>query len=379
MKPTKLIHYNDTKKDLLFWIKRFLADKIATVSRKKVKDDFDLAALVRDMTSDATDTIEKVIEVAATARRMGLDGIKRPSSNVEKLYRFVEANTDTLPSITSINKATIDTFAEKSEPDASDEAKDTMFNVSRNLFNFIDDNTPEGEHLFGIKKGKKGWGGRAASGAARKTQPTHLTEEEIRQYNKGILGIDYASEFERNRDILIGRILLFSGITASELIELRDEDIVEDEVDPVNILQINIDGKGAAKRSIPVPKRKLVVFLNAYKESRGVSKNGRMFFSPATAKKSVESAMTDKGIRGILARQFKAVGLPEKKATPTVMRNSFGIFMYRSMMFDGNPNADRYVQKLMGHSNVVTTRNLVKFSGVNQMKVAKFFESLTDK
>lgn len=374
MKPTKLIHFNDTKKDLIFWIKRYLAHKIATVSTTKTKDDFDMAALVQEIIKDGTDTIDRVMGITRLAQRQGLAGIKKPSSNVEKLYRFIESNIEQFPAITSISTQAIEHFANVANTNESASAKEDLFGVSRNLFNFIDDNTIEGEYLFSISKGKRGRGHSCDSKKSRKKMAVYLTEAEMREYNKAILKIEYRDEVERNRDILIGRILLFAGITTNELIALRDEDLVQDETDN-NTLWINIQGKGATKREIPTPKRKLIVFLNSYKEGIGISKNGRLFHSPVDIKKEI----TENVIRSILKRQFKEAGLAEAKATPTVIRNSFGIFMFRKMFLEGNPNADRYVQKVMGHANVQTTRNLVKADGIRMMRVADVFNDFFDK
>lgn len=376
MKQTKLIHFNDTKKDLLFWVKRFLADKIANVSTAKTKDDFDMAALVQAMLKDSTDSIDKVMDVSRLAWRQGLDGLKKPSTNIEKFYRFIKENVDRFPALTSISIVTVKHFAEKSDPDAKKQAKDAMFDVPRNFFNFIDGNTIKGEHRFNITKGERGRRKHScASNTSRRQNAVYLTEDEMRQYNKAILKIKYRDELERNRDILLGRILLFSGITVNELIALRDEDFIDDDVEPNDTVWLHMHGKGAAKRKIPMPKRKLIVFLNAYKEGRGDSENGCMFYSPIDPKKEI----TDTVIRGILKRQFKAAGLPEKKATPMVMRNSFGIFIYRQMYRAGNPNADRYVQNLMGHADVQTTRNLVKADGVRLISAADVFGDFVDK
>lgn len=365
MAKAKLINYDDTKKDLLFWIKRFLADKISSVSQKKTKDDFDLAALVHAMNSSKTDTIEAVMDVVRLAQRQGLDGMKKPGSNIEKFYRYVEANAVSIPALTSITSGTIKHFAYEVNEMASDSAKGDMFDVARNFFNYIDDHAIGSDHLFKISKGKPGRGGGKALGKARKRKIVYLEEDEIRKYNKSILHITYRDEVERSRDILIGRLLLFSGITVNELIALRDEDIIQDETKK-DTLWIRINGKSPAKREIPVPKAKMIEYLNAYKKRRGVSRNGFLLHTPIDPTKP----MTEWVVRGILQRQFKAAKIDGKKATPTVLRNTFGIFIFGKATLDGNPNADRYVQELMGHANVARTRELVKAGGVQAILVA---------
>lgn len=360
---------------MLFWIKHFLANKITTVSTAKTNDDFDMAALVQAMLSDSTDTIKKVVEVTRKAQSQGLTGLKRPASNIVKLYSFIERNADSFPALTAISIATVDHFAYKDNENISEASREAMFDIARNFFNFIDGNTLRGEHLFGISRGTRGRGKRNSS-FSKKTQQRvikYLSEEEMHRYSKAILKIEYRDEVERNRDILIGRLLLFSGITVSELIALEDDDLVQEQKEN-DILWVNVKRKGVVTREIPTPRRNLIEYLNTYKKARGVSLNGKLFHSP----RDTQHKITEGIIRGVLKQQFKVADIDVKKATPTVMRNSFGIFIYRKMLLDGNHNADRYVQKAMGHADVQTTRNLVKADGIQSMKVATAFSNFDD-
>lgn len=374
MKAVKLIQHNDTLMDLLYWIKRFMADKIINGSKTKVSDDFDMAALVQQMLSDSTDTIEKVVSIGKLARTQGMKSVEQYYVNIEPFYRFIEKNVDKFPSITNIFGITLLNFANKEHSKATPSKKNLLFGTARNFFNFIDDNTLKGEHLFHITKNASGG---TIKRVHRKEQPkkfpVFLTEEEMHRFNKSLLKIEYKSKYEQNRDILIGRLFLFSGITTSELLELKDSDLTIDEEDH-DVMWVHINGKAHKRRDIPIPKRKVVVYLNAYREARGESLSGLLFCNAQDSTKP----LSDHTVRGVIKAQFEAAKIKKDEVSPTVLRNSFAIFLYRKLFLDGMKSPERYVQTLMGHSSHLITLKLVKFSNPKSMIAASAFADFVE-
>jgi len=100
-----------------------------------------------------------------------------------------------------------------------------------------------------------------------------------------------------------------------------------------------------------------------------------MFFAPKDRTKEIGEAM----LRNITEKLGKAAGLPKDKCTPAVLRNSFGIFIYRRMTAEGDPNADKYVKEVMGHSDIKVTRWLVKFESPKMMLAADAFSGFINK
>lgn len=365
-KVNKLIHFNDTRKDLLYWIKQFFIDKIANTTKDHISDDFDMALYIEHLRGNEADTIEKVKAIVNDSITNGLKSVKVPLRVVVSFYEFIDQNHANFKSIMDINGGTLEHFVRKENVHATDSKKNELFGGVRNLFNFIDDHS-DGEHIFQISKGVDGKVIKIHNRKVqRKTIPAHLNEENMKKFHDVMLKIEYPDNLERNRDILIGRLFLFSGIQTSEMIALKDDDFVEDE-EGKDIIWLHIRGKGAAKRKIPMPRRRLIVYLNAYKEARGVSQNDRLFFAPSDKerKKEIGEAM----VRNITERIGKHAGIKEK-CSPAILRNSFGIFIYRKMSAEGNPNADRYVKDLMGHSDIKVTRALVKFENPKLMLAA---------
>lgn len=370
--PNKLIHFNDTRKDLLYWIKQFFINKIANTTKKHASDDFDMAAYVQRLNNPSVDTIDEVEAIIKDSINNGLKSLKNPLYAIGKFYRLIEANGDKFKTITDIYSGTLIHFVREANAEESDAQKNKLLAEVRILFNFIDDS--QGDHLFHIAKDKDG---KAIKIHNRKVQrkkiPVYLSEDEMKKFHDTMLKVSYANELERNRDILIGRIFLFSGIQLSELIALKDEDFVEDE--SKDVIWLHIRGKGAAKRDIPMPRRRLIVYLNAYKEARGDSENDRFFFHSRNAREEISEST----VRNVIEKFAKAAKIDPKKCTASVLRNTFGIFIYRKMTAEGNPNADRYVKELMGHSDIQVTRWLVKFENPKLILAAEAFASFVDK
>lgn len=370
-KTNKLICFNDTRKDLLRWIKQFMIDKIVNTTKEHTTADFDMAAYVQQLNDKSTDTIERVEAIIKDSIDKGLQ-LKVPLRVAGEFYRFIDRNHEKFKSITDIYYGTLEHFVRKENVDASDTKKNELLSGVRNLFNYIDDH--QEDHLFHIAKDSSG---KALKIHNRKEYPKkipeHLSEAEMKRFHDSMLKIKYKNELERNRDILIGRVLLFSGVQLSEIVALRDEDFVEDE--KIDTIWLHIGGKGAAKRRIPMPRRRLIVYLNAYKEVRGASRNGRFFFNSTDPLKEISEST----IRTVLVKLGKAAGLDKEKCTPTVLRNSFGIFIYRKMTAEGKVNADRYVKELMGHSDIKITRWLVKFENPKLILAAEAFAGFIEK
>ncbi len=373
MKKVKLIHFNDTRQDLLYWIKQFFVDKIANTTKEHISDDFDMAAYVQRLHLSDTDTIERVDEIINDSIANGLKSLKVPLRAVKAFYGFIDRNHANFKAITDVFSGTLEHFVCVENVKATDSKKNELLGGVRNLFNFIDDH--QEDHLFQIAKDSSGKAVKINNQRVqRKKTPAYLNEEEMKRFHDSMLKAEYGNEMEKNRDILIARIFLFSGIQASEMIALQDGDFIDDK-ESKDIIWLHVRGKGAAKREIPMPRRCLIVYLNAYKEARGVSQNDQMFFAPKDRTKEIGEAM----LRNIIEKLGKAAGLPKDICTPAVLRNSFGIFIYRRMTAEGDPNADKYVKEVMGHSDIKVTRWLVKFENPRTMLAADAFVGFVNK
>lgn len=372
-KQSKLIHFGDTRNDLIYWIKQFFIAKIADTTKEHTTDDFDMAYYVQRLNDPSVNSIGEVESIIKESISKGLKSLKVYLRPTVAFYRFIDANNGKFKTITDISYVTLEHFIRVENVNVSDPKKKELLTGVRSLFNFID--MTQTEHEFKISKDSRGKALKIHNRPEqRKKMPVYLTEDEMRRFHDAMLKIDYKNEFEKNRDILIGRIFLFAGIQTSELIDLRDEDFVEDETSK-DYLWLRIRGKGAAKREIPMPKRRLIVYLNAYKKARGESLNG-LFFHGATDKRK---EISDSIVRGVIEKLFAAAGITDKtKNTPAVLRNSFGVFVYRKMTAEGKVNADRYVKDLMGHADIQTTRWLVKSENPRLILAANCFDAFID-
>jgi integrase len=354
-------------------MKKFLIDKIANTTKEHISDDFDMASYVQRLSGNDADTIDKVKVIVNDSIANGLKSVKVPLRVVVSFHEFIDRNAEKFTTIKDISTVTLKHFVRVENADKSDAKKSELYGGVRNLFNFIDDN--QTEFTFSIAKDSEGKAIKATNRKVqRKKVPVYLSEKEMKRFHDAMLKIEYRNDLERNRDILIGRIFLFSGIQLSELIALRDEDLVDDS-ENIDTIWLHVHGKGAAKRKIPMPRKRLIVYLNGYKEARGQSQNDRFFFHSRNPKEEIGEST----VRNVIEKLCEAAKIPEKKRTASVLRNTFGIFVYRHMMMEGNPNADRYVQEAMGHSSIQVTRWLVKFENPKMISAADAFAGFMDK
>jgi len=359
MKPQKLLQNNSTLEDLLFWIKQFYLSKFANFSKDNVPEDFQLPLYTQKMSRSTTDTIESVIGISKDAQDIGIKSLKKINIGIEKFYIYIQANQEQFKSITDIDISILQYISNIAYQDEKDSIKDYIFDTARGLFNFIDDNTLEGEYLFHISKGIDGKAIKRKNSRSFKKSPLFLEEDEMHHFNKNLMAMKH-SESEKMRDILIGRLFLFTGITVSELRSLEDDVFKTDEKDK-NTLWVSIKGKGAKKRSIPVPRRKLIVYINSYLKERGDSSCDLLF------------CISESRVIGIVKNQLESAGFDKERTTATVLRNTYGIFLYRRMILDGKHDPIEEIRMLMGHANKQTTQDLVKSSSPKLLSAADMF------
>ena len=77
-------NFNDT---LLFWIERFIRNKLTTLSNRQVNDKNKLALIIQNLVK-GTKSIEDLSIVVKEARNIGLSGVNTYFNPLLKLYNF---------------------------------------------------------------------------------------------------------------------------------------------------------------------------------------------------------------------------------------------------------------------------------------------------
>jgi integrase/recombinase XerC len=139
------------------------------------------------------------------------------------------------------------------------------------------------------------------------------------------------------RDRAVLETLYSTGIRASELVGIDDEDI--DRQDRL----IRIRGKGRKERIVPIGEKALEA-MDAYRAQKPPLQGDGAVFSGPSGKR-----LTARTVQRILGNYRKKLGLSQK-ASPHTLRHSFATHLLES-------GADlRAIQELLGHASLSTTQ-----------------------
>ena len=151
-----------------------------------------------------------------------------------------------------------------------------------------------------------------------------------------LINFNYSDDIKGFRNRAIIELLYSSGIRVGELVSAREKDI-----DFKNKV-IRVFGKGKKERLIPVTSQALAT-VDSYLTKKGGRDNKNQIFCNLKGK-----PLTERGVQYIIDRIATECGI-FRKVTPHMLRHSFAThFLENGMNL-------RYLQHLLGHSNLSTT------------------------
>lgn len=169
-----------------------------------------------------------------------------------------------------------------------------------------------------------------------KSLPTYLTMEEVEE----LLSLPDISNPIGKRDKAILELMYATGLRASEIVELRIEDLELDEG------FIYVMGKGGKRRMVPtgeVALKYLRIYLKERDEFLGRKESPYVFLNYKG------EPLTRQGLWKIIKSYGKRIGIAEK-LTPHTLRHSFATHLLER-------GADlRSIQIMLGHSRISTTQ-----------------------
>lgn len=158
-------------------------------------------------------------------------------------------------------------------------------------------------------------------------------------------------DFFARRDILIVKLLYFTGIRRAELIDLRPADI-----DMADML-IKVRGKGDKERMIPIG-GELLQELKEYRKEREElleeQGNDFLFFTEKRNK------LYPKSVYSIVRKELEKITLKSKRS-PHILRHSFATHL---LEHGADLNA---VKELLGHSSLAATQ-IYTHNSIEQLK-----------
>lgn len=327
--------YNDFDKTIKFWIERFIRNKLTTLSNRQVNDQTKLALVLKELNT-GTKNIEDLQVLVKMARNIGLSGINTYFNPLLKLYNYsLELG---LASMKEIDEELLSDFLATVTSGLSDASKKNHRIALLGLFSYIDKQNIDS---YSFKIELKNWQG--LSGKSGTKLPAYMNKDEIDRFLKAIDTFEFSQNIV-NRNRLILKMIIYTGIRVSEVLNLNMKDMFKE--DGIYILQIR--GKGNKPRIAMIKAKIIENDLQSWLSTRVCNsdllvcnKNGNRL-TQAYVSRQVENILITAGIR-------------KEKNGAHMLRHSFATLLYQK-------HHDLIlVQEALGHADINTSRIYTHF------------------
>jgi integrase len=345
----------------------FLNFKLFKADKSKIKDDFNITVLKENLISKDIKTIEEVHAQCNIIATKGLKQLQPPSNALKNFHKYMKKNKNTLDDVdTQYIDDYINVFCSNENLGIG-----TRNNYRKNIIAFCTfiDNTYKLDNKFNIKSFKVT--SNDSQGSKKPSLEDWIDTPTIVKVNQEILEYDFKNnEFEKARDILIFRLFCFSGITPSEMASLTlDSFAFEDK-----IMYLNIKGARAKKRTIPLPKRKLIVYYNQYLNLRE-SKADTFFYSPSSD--GFNSKIDTQYLNTVVKRLLVFTEVIVKDKTPSMLRKSWMILLNNEKdPITGFTQPLKNIQYLAGIELLQQVKDILKYSTIDVITATNVFDNL---
>ena len=330
---------NTFDKTLLFWIERFIRNKLTSLSNSNVSDKEKLAAIIRDLVI-GTSSIDELKVLVKNARNIGLSGINTYFNPISKLYSFLD-NLG-LASMKEIDEELLSDFLATSTSGLSDASKKNHRIALLAFFSYIDkQNEAENGNSYMFKIELKNWGG--LSGKSGSKLPSYMNKDEITRFLTAIEKYEFSNDvIYRNRLIL--KIILYTGIRVSEMLNLKMKDLFKEE----DVYVIQVRGKGNKPRIAMIKKKIIEKELQHWLNQR-VCEDDYLVCNKKGKR------LTQSYISRIVEKILISCGIRKEKNGAHMLRHSFATLLYQK-------HHDLVlVQEALGHADINTSRIYTHF------------------
>ena len=338
----------------IFWLTRYVKFKLSSLSNKELRDPKALAS-VNFALSREIKNIEQLDGLVKSARNAGLTGINTYFNPLKKIYETMKFYE--LSSLKQIDEELLSEILASTTGGLSDASKKNYRISVINFFAFLDkQNEEDGKaHVFDINL--KNWGG--VSGNKGQKLPEFMGEEEVKKFLEAIEESDFKQNSNRNK--LIIKIIIFTGIRVSEALNLKRKDITEDG----DLFIIRIRGKGNKYRIVMIKRHLIEAHLNTIAINY-INKEGYLFINKKGTR--LTQAYVSRIVEQIL---FKA-GIRKEKNGAHMLRHTFATMLYKKQ------KDLVLVQEALGHASLNTSRIYTHFDSDKLKLAAKVAEDLAN-
>ena len=338
----------------IFWLTRYVKFKLSSLSNKELRDPKALAS-VNFALSREIKNIEQLDGLVKSARNAGLTGINTYFNPLKKIYETMKFYE--LSSLKQIDEELLSEILASTTGGLSDASKKNYRISVINFFAFLDkQNEEDGKaHVFDINL--KNWGG--VSGNKGQKLPEFMGEEEVKKFLEAIEESDFKQNANRNK--LIIKVIIFTGIRVSEALNLKRKDITEDG----DLFIIRIRGKGNKYRIVMIKRHLIEAHLNTIAINY-INKEGYLFINKKGTR--LTQAYVSRIVEQIL---FKA-GIRKEKNGAHMLRHTFATMLYKKQ------KDLVLVQEALGHASLNTSRIYTHFDSDKLKLAAKVAEDLAN-
>ena len=346
------LDFNTTfEKTLLFWIERFIRNKLTTLSNRQVNDKQKLAAIIQSLVK-GTKSIDELSIIVKEARNIGLAGINTYFNPLFKLYNFI-LNLG-LASMKEIDEELLSDFLASETSALSDASKKNHRIALLALFSYIDkqnENEDGTSYLFKIEL--KNWGG--LSGKSGTKLPSFMNKVEIDKFLNAIDTFEFTENIAyRNRLIL--KIIIYTGVRVSEILNLKMKDMFKEE----NVYLLQIKGKGNKPRVVMI---KSSIIENDLKHLLDI----RVCNSDLLVCNQKGERLTQAYVSRIVENILISAGIRKEKNGAHMLRHTFATLLY------AKHHDLILVQEALGHADINTSRIYTHFDKDGLYKTTEIF------
>ncbi|MGD9623229.1 MAG: tyrosine-type recombinase/integrase [Arcobacter sp.] len=341
-------NFNDT---LLFWIERFVRNKLTTLSNRQVTDKEKLASIIQQLVK-GTKSIDELATIVKEARNIGLAGVNTYFNPLLKLYNFIV--TLGLASMKEIDEELLSDFLASETSSLSDASKKNHRIALLSLFSYIDkqnQNEDGSSYLFKIEL--KNWGG--LSGKSGTKLPSFMNKDEIDRFLNAIDTFEFSDNTSyRNRLIL--KIIIYTGVRVSEILNLKIKDIFKED----NVYLLQIRGKGNKPRVVMIKNSIIENDLRNWLDMRVCN-------SDLLVCNQKGERLTQAYISRIVENILISAGIRKEKNGAHMLRHSFATLLY------AKHHDLILVQEALGHADINTSRIYTHFDKERLRKTTEIF------
>ena len=341
-------NFNDT---LLFWIERFVRNKLTTLSNRQVTDKEKLASIIQQLVK-GTKSIDELATIVKEARNIGLAGVNTYFNPLLKLYNFIV--TLGLASMKEIDEELLSDFLASETSSLSDASKKNHRIALLSLFSYIDkQNKNEGGSSYLFKIELKNWGG--LSGKSGTKLPSFMNKDEIDRFLNAIDTFEFSNNTSyRNRLIL--KIIIYTGVRVSEILNLKIKDIFKED----NVYLLQIRGKGNKPRVVMIKNSIIENDLRNWLDMRVCN-------SDLLVCNQKGERLTQAYISRIVENILISAGIRKEKNGAHMLRHSFATLLY------AKHHDLILVQEALGHADINTSRIYTHFDKERLRKTTEIF------